>query len=759
MFFVAGFFFRKLKNLLSLEYKQCQSVGRESSMTHLTYWYGFFNDLRTAYSFQKTSQLIPYEEGIKKTEKKLNSLKQKRDAGKKLTKKELSVIKGFEEMERDRPKNPMQRSGYVESNFFEEYHVLAGDEKVPNAEDLPKAEKPKKEKSKSKTTSKAKIPKPKKNKVKKTEEAKKDSEEVEGAQEMKAPKAKKKSPKKKRIQKEDAVAETSRPKKKAKSGDDQDLDPSKEEKLLKETETDVKDSETVLLQVDDNATGVTAKVEERRLSAYEEYQAMLKLDSPGNSDEGSLVDDLSDEDDEDYMASAKPKASKKKAGKAKEKPSKGPTKAKESPKKKVQKTKVKIEKPVGKEEKKSSSESNLKRLYKKEQRKFEKCETEFLPLLRRWDVAIGNKDVAQLSRIYKELLTCMEQFTAPFILEYGMSDLMKRSKGYNNDLRKKVLSKFKEIYKKKNEEVPEGFKATKKSEKKAPPETKSNVDAKDLDSSKVTSIPKKKPNTEKVASFTSVTDKPQEAPKIPLSPNKPRKSESSKDLPALAGSRSRNTSSTSLSSGRSTPQLSSVKNRPEASSQKQTVPSTAKPEKKRFSLGKLMRAGTPTSQPGIAGKKLPSSTGDTSTPATSTNSSKNNQNNPTWIIRVVSNESYSEENRIFGLEFLQQAALYVPTKNKDINYDAIARNIESAIFSWSIGPSNDQSTKQMEECWNKYWNKIHDLAACIGGKRQVGTLAKMIGDGKFATPDELVRLDDEDLWNSFKGLPLSNFSN
>ena len=734
-------------------------------MTHLTYWYGFFNDLRTAYSFQKTSQLIPYEEGMKKTEKKLNSLKQKRDAGKKLTKKELSVIKGFEEMERDRPKNPMQRSGYVESNFFEEYHVLAGEEKVPPAEDLPKAGKPKKEKSKSKTASKTKTPKPKKNKAKTAkdsiatlEQAKQYSDEVE---DVKAPKAKKKSPKKKRIQKEDAVAETSRPKKKSKSGDgdDQDLDPSKEEKLKKETEIGVKESETVPLQVDDNATAVAAKVEERRLSAYEEYEAMLKLDSPGESDEGSLVDDLSDEDDEDYMASSKPKASKKKAGKVKAKTAKGPTKAKEPPKKKVQKTKVKIEKPVGKEEKKSSSESNLKRLYKKEQRKFEKCETEFLPLLRRWDVAIGNKDVAQLSRIYKELLTCMEQFTAPFILEYGMSDLMKRSKGYNNDLRKQVLSKFKEIYKKKNEEVPEGFKATKKSEKKAPSETKSNVDAKDLDSSKVTSIPKKKPNTEKVASSTSVTDKPREAPKIPLSPNKPRKSESSKDLTALAGSRSRNTSSTSLSSGRSTPQLSSVKNRPDVSSQKQTAPSTAKPEKKRFSLGKLMRAGTPTLQPGNAGKKLPSSTGDTSTPATSTTSSKNNPNNPTWIIRVVSNESYSEENRIFGLEFLQQAALYVPTKNKEINYDAIARNIESAIYSWSIGPSNDQSVKQMEECWNKYWNKIHDLAACIGGKRQVGTLAKMIGDGKFATPDELVRLDDEDLWNSFKGLPLSNFSN
>ena len=66
--------------------------------------------------------------------------------------------------------------------------------------------------------------------------------------------------------------------------------------------------------------------------------------------------------------------------------------------------------------------------------------------------------------------------------------------------------------------------------------------------------------------------------------------------------------------------------------------------------------------------------------------------------------------------------------------------------------------KTEEERWNDYWNKIHDLAACIGGKRKDGTLAKMIGDGKFATPDELVGLDDDDLWSSFQGLPLPNFS-
>ena len=70
-------------------------------------------------------------------------------------------------MERDRVKKSMERSGYVESNFFEKYHIFAGEETEAKTEDLPKKEKSKKEKSKSKTTPKPKSPKAKKNKLKK----------------------------------------------------------------------------------------------------------------------------------------------------------------------------------------------------------------------------------------------------------------------------------------------------------------------------------------------------------------------------------------------------------------------------------------------------------------------------------------------------------------------------------------------------------------------------------------------------------------
>merc|ERR1711935_929289 len=196
----------------------------------------------------------------------------------------------------------------------------------------------------------------------------------------------------------------------------------------------------------------------------------------------------------------------------------------------------------------------------------------------------------------------------------------------------------------------------------------------------------------------------------------------------------------------------------EQCSQRHNFSSVKLEKKKRFSLGKLMRAGSLSSQQGNAGTKLVSSLEESS--ALSSRLLKRNENNPLWTIQSISNESYSNENRTFALEFLQQAALHIP-ESKTMNYEAVACNIEIAIYNWSTGNVNGESEKYKEEPrrpWSdKYWNKVHDLAACISGKRQDGTLAKMIGDGKFATPDELVCLHDDDLWCFFQGSSLSNF--
>ena len=119
------------------------------------------------------------------------------------------------------------------------------------------------------------------------------------------------------------------------------------------------------------------------------------------------------------------------------------------------------------------------------------------------------------------------------------------------------------------------------------------------------------------------------------------------------------------------------------------------------------------------------------------------QSFPAWLGEATLKELPPDKGREFALEFLQQAAPFIPP-SKHVDHDAVARSLEFAIYSWANeSPVGD-----------KYWNKIHDIVASISGNRKVGTLAKLIGEGRFDKPGELMRLSDDDLLSSFEGRPL-----
>lgn len=715
-------------------FRNCQKNGRETQMTHLTYWYGQFNDLPSAYSFQKTSQLLSYEKGTERTEKKLKTFRHKHGTGKKLTSKDINFMKGFEEMEIDRTKDPSERYGYIDSNFSEEYHILFGEEE----------DKVKEDKQKSKNENKSEI----KNGKRKKKEIKKLKVSTQTEKQMTAdlgslvvvenggrPKSKKKISKK-RIKESNSLIETTRSKKRVKhiECDGQDLEiPEKPMEGNFEQENGIHPKDDTMVKEDIDTIGGSTRIEDIKPSADKEFAELGEVSSHGETDDGSLkIDNLKSDDDsadEDYVEKPKAKESMKKRQTKKEKIRGRETKSEKTPKKKIQETKVKIENSAVRGGGNVAADFNLKKkILRREQRKFHKCEIDFLPLLRRWEKAINEKNVAQLSSIFEELLTSMERFTAPFIEEYGMSDLMKRSKGYDNERRKKVLTKFKTIYKEMKNEVPEGFKARKESEKYVPVEVNTEIVVEETEHS----------NPSK--SSTDVSYTPQDTT-IPIIPSSSRKCQ--------------NTPHVML--GHSTQIQTKQDINIEPSSQKQNVSSVKHEKRKKFSLGKLMRAGS-SSQPSRAGSKAPSSCGESS--VVSCRSSKNYRNNPSWIMEVVSKGEGMNENRKFGLEFLQQASLYIP-ENKTMNYEAVARNIEIAIYDWSrenVVSKSEKHRDESEGSWlDKYWNKIHDLAACISGKHQEGTLAQMICDGKFASPNELVCLHDDDLLCSFEGSSLSTY--
>merc|ERR1711957_225144 len=157
--------------------------------------------------------------------------------------------------------------------------------------------------------------------------------------------------------------------------------------------------------------------------------------------------------------------------------------------------------------------------------------------------------------------------------------------------------------------------------------------------------------------------------------------------------------------------------------------------------------------PGFGGEDLPSSSGGESS-TIPLQSTKQNLTVPSWTSQAMLTETPPNENRLFGLEFLQQGIPCIP-ENKNVNHNAIAHNLELAIYKWSTSDFNERNThhgicknknhknNESEESWvDQYWSKIHDLVACISGKRLEGTVAGMIAAGKFASPEKLICLSD-----------------
>mmetsp|Transcript_25708 Transcript_25708/g.56550 ORF Transcript_25708/g.56550 Transcript_25708/m.56550 type:complete len:183 (+) Transcript_25708:3-551(+) len=153
-----------------------------------------------------------------------------------------------------------------------------------------------------------------------------------------------------------------------------------------------------------------------------------------------------------------------------------------------------------------------------------------------------------------------------------MSDLMKRSKGYDNEKRKIVLTKFKTVYKEKKNGVPQGFKAVKNNEKYViVDENAEKVDEEPKQSKPLKVQPqvlKDRHNSNQAANAMDVFQDSL-TPVVPKSSKQSRSSESSGEI-KLESSSQKQTLPTSTSK-------SEIK--PEQASQKQNLSST-KSEKK-----------------------------------------------------------------------------------------------------------------------------------------------------------------------------------
>eukprot|EP00816_Leptocylindrus_hargravesii_P002388 CAMPEP_0196802196 /NCGR_PEP_ID=MMETSP1362-20130617/1856_1 /TAXON_ID=163516 /ORGANISM="Leptocylindrus danicus, Strain CCMP1856" /LENGTH=681 /DNA_ID=CAMNT_0042173429 /DNA_START=58 /DNA_END=2103 /DNA_ORIENTATION=- len=94
-----------------------------------------------------------------------------------------------------------------------------------------------------------------------------------------------------------------------------------------------------------------------------------------------------------------------------------------------------------------------------------------------------------------------------------------------------------------------------------------------------------------------------------------------------------------------------------------------------------------------------------------------NKELPSWILRPAQRDSPKDEVRAFAVDFLHEALELRLLDERIIDKRGIALELEEAIHNWSEGdlPSGEKLDRN-----DKYWFKIHDVAACFCGKDELG---------------------------------------
>eukprot|EP00339_Tiarina_fusa_P000689 CAMPEP_0117006428 /NCGR_PEP_ID=MMETSP0472-20121206/6659_1 /TAXON_ID=693140 ORGANISM="Tiarina fusus, Strain LIS" /NCGR_SAMPLE_ID=MMETSP0472 /ASSEMBLY_ACC=CAM_ASM_000603 /LENGTH=939 /DNA_ID=CAMNT_0004707889 /DNA_START=241 /DNA_END=3060 /DNA_ORIENTATION=- len=698
-----------------------KSAGRLDSMTNLVYWYGAYNDPPSAYSFLAVKKLIPYDVGIKKGY-------DQTPKGKKKVNDQL--IRGLEEMKEDLVKEPEDRSGRMGSEFMEVYQLPTDSE--DDAEKL--AELP------------PKVAK-KRGRKKKTEQAPEQLGDDELAETAGQPKKKKPGRKRKQPVEEEQVemeATTLKKKKKKKKATIQKQaspEVTIEEQVLAEGQPiaqEVAQEQVIESQVQAPRDGGAPIVHEKDFlpkpirpatghSARDQFPEDDYLSHDDENDEEVEPETESDDDDAEFsLHTSKPKAktTKKKKAERKQPPKKKATKAK------VKKKEIeKVEMPT--KVKRTASQAKLK---KQEQSIFEECEINFLPLICKWEIALQREDAATLDSIYEDVTAIVGEFSAAFIEEYGLPSLIKKSKMVRDTSgRKKLFQCLKDSYVSKKDSKPIGFKPKKMKDKEevmkevmeqlavpasAPQdEDKETGEDHGSDSHSVEDLQAKKESTH--IPFEAV--------------EKPPPLENLAEVTASPSiKRSGSLENVSLPDTKETPV-----NVPAPHEKRETPIKTER--KKKFSLGSLMRPAS--SAPKSASKSNP-------TKQVSSSAQPSQQKKmPTWISQT-SAVSPDDQNRSYALEFFRQAAPFIP-QSKYVNYDAVALALEAAVYEWAEGRGNT--------LWlDKYWEKVHEIVASISGKQEkAGTIASLIAEGRFQSPNEIVQLPDDVYIDSFEGRPVS----
>ena len=353
-----------------------------------------------------------------------------------------------------------------------------------------------------------------------------------------------------------------------------------------------------------------------------------------------------------------------------------------------------------------------------EKAELKKCEDAYLPIVYGIEGSLKAKDYGELEVCLDELRKSIPELTGSFMRIYVAGVLkdtkafLKDNRGRNELLRKEkeIRNLMKDAWNEKEKLIPSDFKWP--SKKKRP-----------LEKAKKTAT--KYPKAPDIARTESKA-------LLSKAVAGPEAGSSSKGNGAMRKNANTGDGQTRKSDGT----VGLAKQRtghPAAVAKKNHPVALPKPERKQFSLGKLMSkekdsAVRKVGAPSVGPSKLPSWLSGPYVPS------------------PQDDEVLGDENRSVALEFLREAALQLPQDK--ISVDSVAYSLEEAIFKWAKKTIKDNQ----EESWaGRYWERVHAVVAAICGKKSMGTLAHQIMKGEFPTAEKVAELKEEKLLDSFEG--------
>jgi len=666
----------------------------------LVFWYGTPKEnLTFGFSFLPESEIVSYSKGVEKGINKVSTkVKKKLESGKKLTKVEQLIFDGLKELEDDLPLSKEKRLSWL--IVTEDYEV-----EFPSVKNK-ESKKQKKRKNQKVTIDNDMLDD--KSVKKKGKKVVNEAHVLDSSEGMKTPKKKKQKKKKNKHSDISSKERLSKKSHKRKNTEIDELSVKKEtgeskkrrkkdEGILSKSEPqerDQCDSSIKDTSLDPDVPRKETK-KKKRLKKKEDLKVKVEVNVNVKVDdkpEYSFSDENIPSDESDDENFS---LSDQNLSVDELYHDEGIKEAKS--KKKTKRKEKKGRKEA--QEKNALKEAQGKTAIEDAQEKFEKCQKVLVPIIKNLESAAKSNNTHIVKKNLQFIKENVYLVTPSFVKEYLIGIIVKKTRekyAKNNDIKSqcKVLTTLlKNQYHKKENIEPEGFRPKLKQEKLEPKDDKNVHEA---------NTPQVKKDDEIEAEV--ITQKVKE--------EKPESNNRKIDQAVLR-------------------QEEISRKKPDSVVKKesiQTIKVEKKPTKRIFSLANILDPKLGNLNNKKVTEKMISQT-------------KSKSELPEWLTsNLPRDDSFNDnQDRNFAMEFFLEAVAGL----SKINQASMARALEAAIFE-KYGSVN-----------KTYWERVHDICAAIVGKNGLGSLAKKIMEGAFATPMEIIDIPLDVFYRSFEGNVIS----